>query len=99
MTFEARETALKLLKVRIDRAGNLRDDYLIARLDGDIEQLAENGIRLTDSTSDIMLLVDYSAWRYSNRDKPGAMPDWLRLMRRERWIHEIGKRREACHDT
>lgn len=99
MTYEARETAMKLLKVRIDRAGNLRDEYLIARIDGAIEQLAGNGIHLTDSTGDVMLLVDYAAWQYNNRDKPGGMPDWLRLMRRERWLQEIGKRKEVCNDT
>lgn len=99
MTYEARETAMKLLKVRIDRAGNLRDEYLIARIDGAIEQLAGNGIHLTDFTGDVMLLVDYAAWQYNNRDKTGGMPDWLKLMRRERWLQEIGKRKEVCNDT
>ena len=88
MTADARKTALELLKVRIDRAGNLRDAYLIARIDADVDGLAQNGIHLTDSTSDILLLVDYSAWRYNNRDKADDMPKWLRLLRRERWLSD-----------
>lgn len=88
MKDDARKTALELLKVRIDRAGNLRDAYLIARIDADIEGLAHNGIHLTDSTSDILLLVDYCAWRYNNRDKADDMPKWLRLLRRERWLSD-----------
>lgn len=86
MTVSAQKTALELLKVRIDRAGNLRDEYLTARIEADVEGLASNGIHLTDSPADIMLLVDYSAWRYANRDKPDDMPRWLRLLRRERWL-------------
>lgn len=86
MTVSAQKTALELLKVRIDRAGNLRDEYLTARIEADVEGLANNGIHLTDSTADIMLLVDYSAWRYNNRDKADDMPKWLRLLRRERWL-------------
>lgn len=87
MTAESRTAALCMLKYRLNRADDVLDEYLIARLDADVEGLAQNGIRLTDSTSDIMLLVDYTAWRYNNRDKPDAMPEWLRLMRRERWLH------------
>ena len=34
----------------------------------------------------MMFLVDYTVWQYQNRDKPGDMPDWLRLDRRERWL-------------
>ena len=41
---------------------------------------------MTESADDMMLLVDYTVWQYQNRDKPGDMPDWLRLDRRERWL-------------
>ena len=35
-----------------------------------------------------MLCVDYVVWQYQNRDAAGAMPDWLRLRRRERWLQQ-----------
>ena len=40
------------------------------------------------SDIDLMLVVDSAVWAYQNRDKPGGMPDWLRLRRRERWISQ-----------
>ena len=84
------ETALALVKTRLNRlqTDTSLDEYLTARINGAIDQLDGIGIHLTDSTGDLMLLVDYTEWAYKNRDKPGAMPDWLRLERRERWIKE-----------
>jgi hypothetical protein len=42
---------------------------------------------LDDSQADdLMLCADYVVWQYQNRDTGGAMPDWLRLRRRERWL-------------
>ena len=35
-----------------------------------------------------MLVVDYAVEQYQSRDKPGGLPDWLRLRRRERWVRE-----------
>ena len=37
-----------------------------------------------------MLVVDTTVYQYQNRDKPGGMPEWLRLRRRERWLREAG---------
>ena len=51
-------------------------------------ELEGTGISLTCSADDMMLLVDYTVWQYQNRDSAGAMPDWLRLRRRERWLRE-----------
>ena len=72
------ETALSLVKARLNR---LAADTAAAELEG-------TGISLTDSADDLMLLVDYTVWQYQNRDSAGAMPDWLRLRRRERWLRE-----------
>ena len=81
--------ALTLVKARLNRlqTDTSLDDYLMSRIDGSVAALAENGIRLTDSPSDLMLLVDYTVWRYNNRDSAGEMPPWLRLARRERFLH------------
>lgn len=84
------ETALGLVKARLNRlAGDTSlDTYLQARISAAVQSLESTGIILTDSQEDLMLLVDYAVWDYQNRDRPGAMPEWLRLKRRERWIRE-----------
>lgn len=90
MTGESMATALKLLKTRLNRADGHLDSYLETRLNAELKRFAKIGIALTDTADDIMLLVDMTAWAYSNRDQPGSMPEWLRLARRERWLKEGG---------
>lgn len=87
MTYDA-QTALSLMKTRLNRmADDTRlDAYWSARLEGTAGELAKNGIVLTQSAADTMLLVDAAVWQYQNRDKAAGMPEWLRLRRRERWI-------------
>lgn len=84
------ETALSLVKARLNRlpTDTTLDDYLTARINAAVQELESTGIVLTDSSEDMLLVVDYTVWAYQNRDKPGSMPDWLRLRRRERWIHQ-----------
>lgn len=85
--------ALALVKARLNRLANdtTLDDYLNERIDAAIDALQATGIILTDSAEDMMLVVDYAVWEYQSRDKPGGMPDWLRLRRRERWLQqEVG---------
>lgn len=86
-------TALELMKARLNRlaADTSLDIYFQARLSAARGYLEGIGIHLTDSAEDLMLLVDYAVWEYQNRDKPGGMPDWLRLKRRERWLRETAK--------
>lgn len=83
-------TALSLVKVRLNRMSSELDEYLEARIRAAIGALEQTGISLTDSVDDIMLVTDYAVWQYQNRDKPGDMPEWLRLMRRERWLTNRG---------
>lgn len=90
-------TALDLLKTRLNRADHELDEYLEARTRSAAEHLEKIGIRLEDTIRDIMLTVDYAAWSYLNRDSGGTMPEWLRLMRRERWLE--GVKGAAQHDT
>ena len=84
------DTALALVKARLNRlAGDTTlDDYLKARIKGAIGEIEATGIVLTAGTDDLMLVVDYTVYQYGNRDKPGGMPDWLRLRRRERWVQQ-----------
>jgi len=89
-------TALSLIKARLNRleSDTTLDEYLTARLSSACAELEKTGITLDDGADDLMLAVDYTVWQYQNRDKPGGMPDWLRLRRRERWVQEVGR-----HDT
>ena len=82
--------ALDLVKARLNRpaADTHLDDYFMARIEATAGELKKNGITLTDTAEDLMLLVDSTVWQYQNRDKPGNMPEWLRLKRRERWLQQ-----------
>ena len=87
MSEESKLTALGLLKQRLNRADDALEEYWRARIDAAAGQLEDIGITLTDSVADVMLVTDYAVWQYQNRDKPGNMPEWLRLARRERWLN------------
>ena len=82
--------ALSLVKARLNRlpSDTTLDVYLTARIMAAEQALEATGIVLTASVADLMLVVDYTVWEYQNRDKPGSMPDWLRLRRRERWVRQ-----------
>ena len=82
--------ALGLVKARLNRLSTdtTLDVYLTARIMAAEQALEATGIVLTASVADLMLVVDYTVWEYQNRDKPGSMPDWLRLRRRERWARQ-----------
>lgn len=83
-------TVLSLVKCRLNRMQSdaTQDDYLLARIEAAAGGLKKNGIALDGSMEDTMLLVDLTVWQYQNRDKGEAMPQWLRLRRRERWLHD-----------
>lgn len=85
------DTALILVKQRLNRLPGDRslDDYLGARIDAAVGELARSGIHLADSeTEDVVLLCDFVVWQYQNRDVPTGMPEWLRLRRRERFLQD-----------
>lgn len=83
-------TALALLKMRLNRLPDdtTLDEMLTARITAAAEELEGIGIKLTDSTDDLLLVVDSAAWAYSNRDQAAGMPEWLKIRRRERWLRE-----------
>lgn len=82
------DAALPLVKARLNRLQSdaSLDGYLRARIRAAAGEMKENGITLTESDADLLLLVDFAVWRYENRDTAGSMPEWLRLRRRERWL-------------
>jgi len=86
------ETALTLVKQRLNRleGDTSLDAYFQQRITAAIEELTNIGIQLNHTTEDLLLVVDYTVWKYQNRDVAGGMPDWLRLQRRERWLRTGG---------
>lgn len=91
MSEEQLATALRLLKSRLNRlpGDTTLDEMLTARLQAAAEELKRKGIVLDEaSVDDTTLVVDVAAWNYGSRDKPGGVPDWLKLRIRERWLHE-----------
>lgn len=81
--------ALMMVKTRLNRLQNdaSLDDYLLNRIDAAEQEI--NGmvpVPLTDSTADLMLLVDYAVYAYQNRDKAERMPEWLRYRLRCRFL-------------
>lgn len=88
--YESMSTALTIVKQRLNRlpGDTTLDEYLTARIDAAVGELEATGIHLTDTVADLLLVVDYTVWAYSNRDSKTGMPDWLRLRRRERWLNQ-----------
>lgn len=84
------DAALRLMKARMNRpaADTHLDEYLMGRIDAAMAELEGVGIHLTDSSDDLLLVVDTAVWQYQSRDRQAGMPDWLRLRRRERWLRE-----------
>jgi hypothetical protein len=88
-----KELALQLLKARMDRAGlDVPPDllsYWESRLEYANKKLIDKGIVYDDeekSINDNSLIADYAAWMLKNRDESGAMPKWLSLEIRERFL-------------
>lgn len=83
--------ALPMVKARLNRlpGDTSLDEYLSMRIQAVVEEYKAMGVPLDPSSSyDTMLLVDETVWQYQNRDKTAGMPEWLRLRRRERWLHQ-----------
>lgn len=91
MDYERKSLVLGIVKARLNRLASDKtlDGYLLTRIEAAASELERTGIRIdTNDPRDTVLLADLVVWQYLNRDKPGAMPDWLRLARRERWLQQ-----------
>jgi len=87
------ELALDLLKSRLGIKVNTLDDYLTQMVTSAHDKLVNQmGIVYDETQLDhVMLLADYAAWRYQNRDAAGEMPQWLRLELRELYLSSHAK--------
>ena len=91
-------TALALMKARLNMlpSNTSLDTYLTARITAAEAELEDQGVEdLGFFDDDLLFVVDFAVWQYQNRDKPGGMPDWMRLKRRERWL----RMKEAQDDS
>ena len=83
--------ALDLVKQRLNRLDSSLDNYLATVAESAELEITRMGINLQDDADDLMLLVDFTVWRYQNRDQPGAMPQWLRHRLKTRWMSMKGR--------
>lgn len=81
------EHILKFVKYRLGIMSDKRDDYLEMIIQSLIVELEKvHGISLdTERQDHIMFLVDYTEYRYSNRDNRG-MPEHLRWRLRQLYV-------------
>lgn len=81
MTEEQLQVSLSLVKESIGLRSNVRDGFLTAIIKGAHGQLTkEQGISLDmDNSYHLMFLVDFSAWRYKNRDSAESIPRHLQF--------------------
>lgn len=84
-------TALDLIKQRLNRMDSSLDNYLAMVAESAELELTRMGINLQDDADDLMLLVDFTVWRYQNRDQSGAQPKWLRHRLKLRWMSMKGR--------
>lgn len=85
--------ALALVKTRLNRlqSDTTLDEYLLARIEAAQQELNRMlRVDLDDGMDDLLLLVDYTVWSYQNRDQSGAVPQWLRLRMRQRFLRMEG---------
>lgn len=84
------EQVYRLLLARLDRAGKpppvVLESYWRQRITEAQEYIINQGIQLSDSIEDMLLVVDYAAWMIDSRDMSGAMPEWLRYKIKQRWF-------------
>ena len=90
---------LGLMKSRLGIKVDTLDGYLMQVVRAAYEKLTEQmGIVYDEARFDhAMLLADYAAWRYQNRDAPGEIPTWMKLELRELYLSSHAK--EAANDT
>lgn len=90
-------TVLELVKARLGITSTVRDTYLMAIVDGVISELEdEKGLSLNaESPHQLMFVVDFSTWRYLNRDESGAMPRHLQFRLHNLMISAGGKNEDV----
>lgn len=83
------DTILDIVKARLGRMDTELDTVLQTRISASIEKLRDQyGIHVQPTASDNVLVADYTAWTYKNRDQKDDMPKWLWQDLKDRWKAE-----------
>lgn len=83
------DTVLNLLKIDLGITHNLRDAFLIPLIQGSQIEIEKRGITLDlKNTADQMLLSDYAAWCYRNRQQDVPLANNIQHRLRNRIIEE-----------
>lgn len=88
------DNALELTKARIGLRSDVRDEYIQHIVKSVVKELeSEYGLSLdSDNPYHTMFVVDWSDWRYSNRDAPEAMPRHLQFRLHNMIISNVGEK-------
>jgi hypothetical protein len=83
--------ALALIKAKLGISTTIRDIFLTAIINGILKELEDtHGIIIDEeNASHLMFVVDYSEYRYSNKDNP-IMPRHLQFRLHNLLIHSGG---------
>lgn len=88
------EMQLTLLKFDLQITTDKLDPYLSALLEGAATEIRREGIPLSDTLEDGLLVIQYAAYLYrKRREQDTAMPQFLRWMLNNRKVQ-----REATPD-
>jgi hypothetical protein len=81
-----------LVKARLGISTTIRDTYLTAIADGVIKELEDEKGLVLDGANPYhqMFVVDYTTWRYQNRDSEGSIPRHLQFRMHNLFIHARG---------
>lgn len=86
------ESILKILKTDLEISGTSRDEMLMNMIELAKAAITREGIELTDTIDDGMLIVNYAAFLYrKRREDVVAMPRSLRYLLNNRLFSEKGK--------
>lgn len=80
---------LKMVKFDLGISSNKRDDYLLKYIEGAAGEISRKGITLDlESSDDMILLADYTAWVYRKRTENVPLSANLRLRLTNRRVKE-----------
>jgi hypothetical protein len=91
MDEQTKVTLLELLKLDLGFKHTARDTYLIALISSSEKELTRKGLTLSMvDIDDQMLIVDYAAWMYRNRQEYQSLPRHIQIRIHNRAIQKAG---------
>lgn len=90
------EAVLELVKARIGITSKARDEYLTVIIESVVSELENvQGLSINlDSPHFLMFVVDFSTWRYQNRDSHDGMPRHLQFRLHNLMVSDVKKNDE-----